>query len=349
MMLAAIFAALFSATNHTVTFTAKATGVQADVQLEFVFVGPNSDRDYEALFMLEDPLEKVVAECEKAGFPMGQPYNPSKSSFWPVGVEIKVTPDIWEFMKDSAKDAPRLPAVWTGGLRDSKNFPVAATNMPAALFSTYSCDQAALLFDDALDQSTSYGRFTPTKQLEKDKVYTFTLSWSGAPRPATIYPTFAPTNLTETFAALRKAPAGQDLTPVFSPDLSVREAQAVAAALATLDSRALRINSAAPGQFFYRGFMPLEKWRDRQQRLSQPLEVRFGTNTTFTVIEEDWTVEGDDPKLTPREIPLAEVATKFKGNTCFFYAPKTMKLEKIFDCMKTLPKTIRNWYVYGEE
>lgn len=349
-----LFAALFAAAplnvdaaKHTVSFTAKATGVEENLQLEFLFVGPDSDRDYEALFVTDARLKEIVAACEKAGFPMGQPIDPATCTFWPVGAEVSIEPSLWKFIRDE-RNLPRLPIVWTGGTRSAEGFPVAETNMPSALFALYSCGQSPLLFDDALDQSVTYGRFKPSRKLEKGRSFTFTISWNGASRPANERITFAPGNLKDSLEFLRaKAGSSRSVTPVFSPELTVREAKGVASALAVLESREVKINGFAEGQFFYRGFLPLEKWRDRKERLTQPLEVRLGATNVFTIVDEDWNVEGVDPKLTPRTVSFAEIAA-FKGDTCLFYAPKEMKLAAIFDCMKSLPKTIRTWYVFDE-
>ena len=349
LFLAALFAAAplkVDAAKHSVSFAAKATGVEEAVQLEFLFVGPDSDRDYEAMFVTESPLQELVAAIDKAGFPMGRPVNPRACSFWPAGVEVKIEPDIWSFVRDT-RDLPHLPVVWTGGTRTAGNFPEAATNMQSAFFALYSCGQSPLLFDDTLDQSATYGRFQPIRKLEKGKTYTFTLSWNGAPPPVTSRPLFAPENLRATLESLRSGGVGQEVIPVLSPDLTVREAKGVASALDVLDSRKVKVNGFADGQFFYRGFLPLEKWRDRTERLTQPLEVRLGATNAFTIVEEDWNVEGTDPKLTPRAVSLSETAA-FKGDTCLFYAPGEMKLERVFSCMKLLPKTIRNWYVFCE-
>lgn len=333
--------------SHSVTFTAKATGVEENVPLEFFFVGPTSDRDYEALFVTTDDLKELLSACERAGFPMGKPVDSKACSFWPVGVCVTIEPDIWAFVRET-RNLPHLPIVWTGGMRGADGQPEAATNMPSAFFSLYTCGQSPLLFDDALDQSVTYGRFLPVRQMEKGKEYTFTLSWDGTKHPATRRVVFAPGTLKETLEGLRTAESGADILPVFDPNLTVREAQGVASALSVLDSRGLKVNGFDDGQFFYRGFLPLEKWRNRAERLSQPLEVRLGETNVYTVVEEDWTVEGIDPKLTPKTVELSELATCFKGDACLFYAPAEMKVQKVFDCMRDLPRTIHTWYVFCE-
>lgn len=349
-----IFAALFAAApltvdsaKRTVSFTARATGVEESVQLEFFFVGPDSDRDYEAMFVTDVRLKELVEACEKAGFPKGMPVDAATCTFWPTGATISIAPDVWSFIRDT-RDLPRLPIVWTGGARTVGNFLDAETNMPSAFFALYSCGQSPLLFDDALDQSLTYGRFQPVRKLEKGATVTFTLSWDGKSRLESRRVVFAPGNLKDALESLRtEAGPERSVTPAFSPELTVKEAKGVASALDVLDSRKLKVNGFADGQFFYRGFLPLEKWRDRQERLTQPLEVRLGTTNAFTIVDEDWNVEGTDPKLAPRSVSLAET-TGFKGDTCLFYAPGGMKLERIYSCMKLLPKTIRTWYVFAE-
>lgn len=53
-MIAAVLAA-------TLTFTATATGVEKGAPVEFVFAGKGTDRDYETMFILDDPIDVFCA------------------------------------------------------------------------------------------------------------------------------------------------------------------------------------------------------------------------------------------------------------------------------------------------
>ena len=102
---------------------------------------------------------------------------------------------------------------------------------------------------------------------------------------------------------------------------------------------------------FYRSFQPLVKWRDRKERLAQPFELVLGNPDKLIFIDEDWTVEGDDPKLTPKEIAFAASADEkyAKIDTCFIYAEAKTTVARICEAKgKLASRHIVNWYVFGE-
>ena len=55
-----------------------------------------------------------------------------------------------------------------------------------------------------------------------------------------------------------------------------------------------------------------------------------------------------DPKLTITQAPFESIKDKADVDTCFIYAPRTMKLAEVYAVRKLLPKSIANWYVFGE-
>ena len=125
-------------------------------------------------------------------------------------------------------------------------------------------------------------------------------------------------------------------------------ARAAAKALATLDSKQVKINGC--DTIFYRSFLPLVKWLDRKERLTQPFELTLGNPDKLVFIEEDWSGPGDDPVLTPKEIPFADAAKHDRTDTCFIYAWDDAKVSRILDAMSKLTGAhIRNWYVYSVE
>jgi hypothetical protein len=117
-----------------------------------------------------------------------------------------------------------------------------------------------------------------------------------------------------------------------------------------LDSPATKVNGYKEGQFFYRAFLPRESWRDRKERLSQPFEVRFvDGKPALTVIKEDWSdPNATDPKLIETHPSFESIANDDRTGTCFIYAPKVMKLADVYAVCKLIPKTVVNWYVFGE-
>ena len=118
-------------------------------------------------------------------------------------------------------------------------------------------------------------------------------------------------------------------------------------ALSVVDSVRTKINGCS--NIFYRAFLPLVKWRDRKERLVQPFELTIGDPDHLLFIDEDWTVEGSDPKLTPREISFADVAKHPRTDTCFIFTSANTTIGRIWASMQKLKgSNVRNWYVFAE-
>jgi len=350
ILLAAVAAVSVDKVAHSVTFTARATDVDAGTTVEFAFVGTNSDRAYEAMFVTDAPIPDIAKAFDEAGIPRGRAISASACRFWPVGNEIAIDPSLSAFICDNAeKGGWGFPIVYTGGLRGRGDVPVADTTAPNALFALYAIDQSLLLFDSTLDQSAQYGRFTCRKKLNPGERQVFKVSWNGTRQFMTCKVVLEPGKVREAIEALKTNDVRcVDVQPDFSADLTAREAKAAATALAVIDSPAVRINGFSEGQVYYRGFLPDDAWRDRTKRITQPLEVCIcSTNVAYTAIEEDWSVEGDDPKLTSHDFADPDkLPGFFNGDSCLFFVKPDVKLRKIYDIMGKLPRSIRNWYVF---
>lgn len=347
-LLFAVSAPVADATTHSVTFTASATGIGVTEPVEFIFAGKGSDRDYETLFSLDCGVDAFAAAMEKAGIPLGQPIDAARCRLWPVGVSLKLTPALSTVLTNLDNSAHAI--VYTGGRRLEKGMPDAATNMPLAVFATYDLPQALLQFNGSFNQGDVYGRYLPARKFEKGEKVTFTLSWSGTPCKHVTLPV-KPGSISEGLKSLREQSSDSqiDVLADFDPSLTVEEAAAAATALSFVDSVNVKINGRPEGRFFYRAFLPLEKWRDRKERLLQPFELTLGETNRLVVIDEDWNVPGDDPKLTEKTISIAEAANYPKINTCFIYARASDRLEKLYASIREMPKFIVNWYVYPIE
>jgi hypothetical protein len=328
------------AKSHSVTFTATATGIEKNTIVEFLLVGPESDRDYESVFVTDASAREIADEFERAGIPCGGAVDLGLCRFWPTGKHVSVKPDIWQYVSDAEGETAHLPATYTGG-RD----------MPCAILALYNCPQSLMQLDDSLDQSDTYERFKAAVALEKGTKVSFTVSWDGVDGIKPYSLRLTPGGFISALEDMRKvipAEGGLDVSPDFAPELTVGEATAIAASLAMLDLRQVRIGGYAEGQMFYRAFLPLEEWRNRKDRLTQPLEIALSeTNAVYTIIDEDWSGEGMDPVLKPRTVGLDD-AMGANADTCFIFAPKMMKLERIYEIKAAFPKRIRNWYIYGE-
>ena len=344
---------------HRVSFTAEATGLKTNVPVEFLFAGPGSDHDYESMFLTEAPVGEIAAAFERAGIPLGKPMDAKKARFWPVGVELEMTPKFEELIAET-RGEKIYPIVYTGGERDQTGGAVAATNMPLAVFALYNHGESIIAFDDTLDQSETYGRFVPKAEIPKGEKREFVFTWKGAALNKTATPKFVNGNFAaemEKMKALAADGSELDLTPDFSPSLTIKEAGAIAASLALLDSSKVKVNGYPEGQLYYRAYLPMEKWRDRAERLCQPPEVVLleGGKVLVNEIVEDWSdPDSTDPKLSVKEHRFdsleaaAPEVSKLaaKTMTVLFFAEESVKLERVYALRKGVSGYVPNWYVF---
>ncbi|MBO7687524.1 MAG: hypothetical protein J6V72_14120 [Kiritimatiellae bacterium] len=326
MTIIPLLASIVVATN-SVTISVVSPDPGLDCPLEFLVVGPDSDNAYEAMFVAEDSVADIDAAFRKAGLPLGSPISPKECKFWPIGTKVTLEPDLWTLIRDMRNEQKRSP-VWTGGTREADGSAAAATNMPLSVFSFYNCAQSLMQFDDSLEQSVVYGRFQPAVKIPKGEKRTIKFSWTPGD-----------TN------------GGKHvMTPDFPPEMTVADAAKLASALAQLDSPDTKVNGYKEGQFFFRAFVPRESWRDRKERLTQPYEVRFvDGKPKLTVIKEDWSdPDATDPKLNVSEATFESVKDRTDIETCFIYAPRSMKLAEVYAVRSLMPKSVVNWYVFGE-
>ena len=332
----------------SLTFTATATGVEKGTPVEFVFAGRNSDRDYESMFLIDDTVDDLCRRLEKAGLPCGRPTDVGSCRLWPVGCSLSFEPSLTNFIGFSEQDVNSLLSpVYTGGTRLKDGSCEASTDMPASVFSTYTLAQSPIVPNGVVDQGVVYGSYTANKALKKGKRVSFTVSWNAGAMPRAVHLTVVPGSAVGIIKRLRaEAEKGEvDALVGFSDDLTVAEATATATALATIDSVRVKINGCT--NIFYRSFLPLVKWLDRKERLVQPFELTLGNPDQLVFIEEDWSGEGEDPKLTLKTIPFAEAALHPRTDTCFIFATAETTIARIRKAMSQLADSkVRNWYVF---
>ena len=345
---------LLSCLAAAFTFTASATGVAKGTTVEFLFVGSDSDRGYEAMFTLDMPVADFARSLEKAGLKLGQPLDPARCQVWPVGTFVTIEPGLSRFLDIDTDDGFGVKRiVYTGGRRAPDGTPEAAGEMPASVFSLYSLGQSLFLPDGILDQGDVYGKFRARESLKKGERHAFTISWNDADCPRHVDIVVKPGEEAGLVKKLKSESESSDIDVLasFDGELTVAEAIQFAKALDLVDSVRVKITGCRPDSLFFRAFLPLVKWTDRQNRMVQPFELSVGPESDELVfVEEDWTVEGDDPKLTPKKISFSEAPLKTKTDTCFIYASSTMKLARIYAAMKKLNGSkVRKWYVFPRD
>lgn len=333
------------------TFTATATGVDKNTPVEFLFVGRDSDRQYEAMFVLDETVTDFCNRLEKAGLPRGRPTDISQCRLWPVGCPVEFDPPFGRSVSSSSPEGhPPAQFVYTGGRRTEKGDCQSDSEMPAAVASFYTLAQSPFVLNGIFDQGAVYGSFKAAETLKKGDRASFSVRWDPSQNPRHLDLTVRPGNAKELVQTLKEASAqGElDVTVGFDGELTVSEATAVATMLSSVDSTRVKLNGCS--NIFYRAFAPMVRWLDRQERVQQPFELTLEKDGSekLLFIEEDWNVEGDDPKLTPKEISFDAAALHDKTDTCFIFADKNEKVARVLSVMKKLQTSkIRNWYVFS--
>ncbi|MGN0853844.1 MAG: hypothetical protein ACI4Q3_10795 [Kiritimatiellia bacterium] len=361
---------------RTVRVLMEATGLAAAEPAEFFAIGPLSDRAYESVFVTVASPADVAQAMAAVGIPRGIASDPAQARFWPQGEKVRVTAravssgrnlDFSDLLEDVRAEAegPVLdaPVVYTGGLRDASGVPVAATNIPCAVFALYTSGPSLFQLDGRFDQSTVYGRFRPKAAFPKGELYELALTWDGRTRVRDREVKLTADNAAEVLAQLKQEAAAGDVYArvALDPSVTVGRAADIARAFSVLDGQGVKMNGAAEGQFFYRAFLPEESWRNRAGRMFQPFEIHVAADgsKSFTFIEEDWSGDGLDPVLKPKTTPIGQwtdilpliARTGEQGAkvvVMFVYAPKTMCVADVSPVVKAVFPRINTFYVFGE-
>jgi hypothetical protein len=158
----------------------------------------------------------------------------------------------------------------------------------------------------------------------------------------------------------------------FDERLAVGQIRPVCELLRPIDStKGIRVEPPAPGQIYYKGFMPRDSFRDRKQRMAQPWEL-FLTGKGDTAkarlvrIAEAWERGSTRPTLTPHEQALAgpgdlakaiaDDAAAAKADkkrqrvlpVLLIFASKELSYGAVSAYVKAMPETHRTIYIFAE-
>lgn len=370
----------FDRATRSVRFLVEATGIGADETVEFFAIGPLSDRAYESLFVTVASPTAIASALEAAGVPRGIPADPLAARFWPLGekLTLKIQPwgkdvekrpsgGITAFLKDLRPEEGKIledPIAYTGGSRATDGSPVASTNIPCAVFALYNHAPALLQLDGMMDQSGSYGRFVTVAKHPEGSLFEITATWDGKRVVKDVELKLTADNAGGVMAALKEDAKNFDVHVrlAFTPEVTLERAIAVSRAFEMLDGQGVKMSGRSEGQFFFRSFLPEEKWRNRASRIFQPFEVHVAADgaKSFVYVEEDWSGEGLDPVLKPKTTPFKDwnelpgliAKTGEPGSkitVLFVYAPKTARVADLAPVVKATTPRIFTYYVFTAE
>ena len=362
---------------HAVRFLVEATGLAPAEPAEFFAIGPLSDRAYESFFVPVASPAAIADAIERAGVPRGVPPDIAGARLWPCGEKLTLTATpvstnapalaFADLLVDKAEKEEgailSAPVVYTGGARDASGAVVAATNIPCAVFALYSHTPSLLQLNGQFDQSTVYGRFHAKKEWPAGSLFELALRWDGRTTVLRRDVELTVPTLKEKLMSLRADAAAHDLfvRMSFGGGTTVGEAAEIAGALSLVDGKGLKMDSPPPGKFFFRAFLPDPAWRERPGRMFQPFEVHVAADGAkkFVFVEEDWSGEGLDPVLKPRETPFSDwselsgliARTGEQGakiNVLFLFAPRATPVSALTPAVSAVGDRIGTFYVFGE-
>jgi len=243
-------------------------------------------------------------------------------------------------LKDAEPDKPLLADgyIFTGGAWSSeggKSVCLTGVQPPCAVISLY--NESSTVFDltQQIGQSQAYGRLTLAENFPYGTLIEVVLRpmYSDVkvmPLDVTALAVDGVLHLKTECAApavdrmekvdsavawmRSQSEAQRDLfvTLKFDESLSVTQARAAANLFSILDGSGVKLYGRASSGLYYRALLPQESWRKREDRNPQPFEIYMTRDSTgnwkkkMVFIEEDWSGESLDPKLTPKEYPFSD-------------------------------------------
>jgi len=385
--------------KREVRLLAEAVGHPAGITTEFLLVGPLSDRAYESAAVTVAKPGDIVRAIEHLGVARGGCIASRPFRFWPYGERLVATmrrldgaeKPLQSLIHDSEASAPLLGdggLVFTGGHWNSAGECWGDTNMPSSVISLYNESSTILDVPFQVGQSEAYGRLTLAEAMPYGTLIEIVL------RPLTSMPRVLPLVVTAAMqglevkltcaeasgAVLKQAGLADSLTWMKSLSEQGRElfvtldmddamplkrATDVARVFEMLDGKGIKLDGKTASGLYPRAFLPQEKWRERKDRNPQPFELHVTQDASGKIvkklvfIEEDWSVPGLDPKLTPREYPfenwseLSGLVAKTGGPDCkvsllFVFAPAEMALAKFMPGVRAVSEQLPMVYLFGE-
>lgn len=332
----------FDKTTRTVEIDAFSTGIQPESICEFLLIGAGSGHDYEAAFQTRATATEIARAFEAIGTPSGQSVDYTDFRFWPKGewfhADVSVAGadprPLESFLADLRTKEPksRFGFLYVGGAPDEGGSNRVDLVGPCSIVPCY--NERDTLFDvpfraaqsDVYEFNVASTNVPPTNAVPA--VITFRPESRDGKAPVRVRemdfrihgefitisgPTnhFQPAGAIQAVDTIRKT---FDQTPYLSvsweDDVTCASLRQAAALLKAIDTEktGIRVDAPPAGFPYYQCWIPNEAWRVREDRFSQPCELRFTEGkpgATLVQIDEEWEEGNLTPKLTPNEFPVS--------------------------------------------
>ena len=336
-------------TARTVEIDAHTTGLSRGSIAEFYLITLNSGHEYEALFQTFALGADIRRAFDFIGMEPGRTVDYNLYRYWSAGERLEATVamdgvpamPLADLIQDAQTDRPYADRtfVYLGGawLEKDKSLDVDSSG-PGSLISAYNekitiLDVPRMAMQTEVYESNVIAKHAPTNAWAP-AVITFKPEArpEGAPlrvrdltltlKPDGISLDGAePVSATEAVQALRdmREKQRQDvyLSVRWDDTVAIRDLRAMAQLLDRLDSAdtGVRVDAPPAGFPYVKAFLPQEAWRDREQRFSQPCELRFAAPAeegaapavTLVAITETWRENSLKPDLSATDIPVSSV------------------------------------------
>jgi hypothetical protein len=299
--------------RREVRLLVEAVGHNDDTTMEFLIVGPQSNRAYESVTVSVSQPSDIVRALESLGVPRGNGVDGQLFRFWPYGERISATirnvneaPQTARPLQSVIKDKqPENPLygegglVFTGGLW-TNGVCGADMQQPASVMALY--NEPDTLFDVPFlaSKGAAYGRSTLVAKMKYGEVMEIVLKPMPLPgggiRAIILSATAEPSASQETMIVcadkkgevLKKgtltevltwmktlSDRGHDLfvTLTMSDELTLAQAEDITRVFVLLDGKGLKLYGKTKEGIYPRAFLPQEAWRKRDGRTPQPFEV----------------------------------------------------------------------------
>ena len=299
--------------NREVCLLVEAVGHNEDSTMEFLIVGPQSNRAYESATVSVAKPSDIVRAMERIGVSRGHGVDGRLFRFWPYGERISGTirklnegvesaRPLQSVIKDSKSEPPLFGEgglVFTGGPW-TDGVCGADTEQPSSVIALF--NEPDTLFDIPFiaSKGVAYGRSVLAAKMGYGEVMEIVLKPiplpGGGLRAVVLYVTVQASanqemlfvcadkkgevlkkgTLTEMLTWMKTlSDRGHDLfvTLTMSDDLTLTQAVAVTRVFVLLDGSGIKLYGKTKEGIYPRAFLPQEDWRKRDGRTPQPFEV----------------------------------------------------------------------------